>query len=196
MQQRLISLAFLVLMVHAGVSQTDTFRIDNGLSKLEWYGTKVTGTNQGLIALRGGEVWIKDAQLIGGSFEVDMQSITDTDLPKAYRPKLEEHLKSADFFDVEAYPISQFFIKKVTPIEGGKFNAQITGDLTIKGITKEISFPAKVKASATKFAAYGEMTIDRTRFDIRYGSKSFFDDWGDRTIENDFRLEVSLAAKR
>ncbi|NQV53496.1 MAG: YceI family protein [Flavobacteriales bacterium] len=185
----------MLLLALSGIAQTDTFRIDKVLSKIEWFGTKVTGTNHGLIALRAGEVWIKEAQIIGGSFEMDMASITDTDLPKAYQPKLEEHLKSEDFFHVEVHPYSQFVIKNVAPIDRGKFDVQITGNLTIKGITREISFPAKFKASGSRFAAYGEMTIDRTQFDIRYGSTSFFDDWGDRSIENDFRLEISLAAK-
>ena len=127
-----------------------------------------------------------EGKLTGGEFEVDMTSLISTDLEGEYKGKLEGHLKSDDFFGVENHPNSTLVFTKVKA--SGKNSYEVQGDLTIKGITKPVTFDVSVygsKATAT-------MKVDRTDFDIKYGSGSFFDDLGDKTIYDEFDLVVDL----
>ncbi|MEQ9188152.1 MAG: YceI family protein [Cryomorphaceae bacterium] len=180
----------------AAIGQVDTFKVDLASSSIAWTAKKVTGANNGSIDLQIGELWLREANLVGCRFQVDMASIKNEDLPKAYRPKLERHLKSVDFFDVEIFPLAYFVITGISPIRKGTFNYTIVGDLTIKGMSQEVSFPAKIKVKGNRLAAYGIVQVDRRKFDIRYGSSSFFDNLGDRAIDDHFDLEIKLGAKR
>ena len=113
--------------------------------------------------------------------------------------KLVGHLKSDDFFSVEKFKTATFKIKSVKPLAvagEGKANQTITGDLTIKGITHEITFPVMVSFKNGKMVAIGEATVDRSKFDVRYGSPSFFENIGDKAIYDDFTLNFKLAAKK
>ena len=125
-----------------------------------------------------------------------MTTINCTDLEGEYKRKFEGHLKSDDFFGIGSHKTANFKIKKTSDIQGVKgFNTEIVGDLTIKGITHEVTFPAKVEVKDNKLAAYGEMTIDRTKFDIKYGSSNFFEGLGDKAIMDDFTMKISIGAK-
>jgi polyisoprenoid-binding protein YceI len=173
-----------------------TLNVKPEASKVEWFAEKVTGKHNGTVGLKSGQIELDGNTIVGGSFTIDMTTINTTDLEGEYKGKLDGHLKSADFFDVSNHSDAIFIIKKTAPLTGKDgFNTQITGDLTIKGITNEVSFPAKIEIKDDKLAAYGEMTIDRTKYDVKYGSANFFDILGDKAIMDDFVLKISLGAK-
>jgi polyisoprenoid-binding protein YceI len=125
-----------------------------------------------------------------------MTSINVTDLQGEYKGKLEGHLKSDDFFSVEKNTKSVLTIKKVEAIKGSKTaeNFNVTADLTIKGITNEVSFPAIIIVKGNTVTANADFNIDRTKWDIKYGSKSFFEGIGDKAIDNDFNIKVRVVA--
>ncbi len=181
-----------------GGKAAKTLKADTQKSTLTWNGKKVTGEHSGAVKLSDGTLTVDNNQLVGGSFAVDMTTITNTDLTDAgYNAKLIGHLKSDDFFAVEKHPKATFKITKAEPIAGakaGENNYNITGDLTIKGITKPVTFPAAVKISGNQAEAVAKITIDRTKYDIRYGSKSFFDNIGDKAINDDFTVDLKLVA--
>lgn len=185
-----ISLAF------TPITKKEGLNLKPSASTIEWKAEKVTGSHEGTISLKEGYIEIEDNKLVGGSFLVDMTSINVTDLDGGSKGKLEGHLKSADFFNTEKHKLSKFTITSVSPLKDEVFNTTITGKLMIKGITEEVSFPAKVDIQDGKFAAYGEMKVDRTKYDVRYGSSSFFDNLGDKAIYDEFELKISLGASR
>ncbi len=158
-------------------------------STLIWTASKVTGTHTGTVALKDGGLEFDDKGMLkGGSFEIDMTTIANTDLGDRMRGKLEGHLKSDDFFGVETHPSSFVKLKKVIS-RGTPGDYKVVADLTIKGITKEIKFFAKV----TDQNATANITIDRSEYNVRYGSGSFFDNLGDKTIYDEFEIKVNLA---
>ncbi|TAF45112.1 MAG: YceI family protein [Sphingobacteriales bacterium] len=172
--------------------KSNTYTVNVNKSSVTWVGRKVTGEHAGKIKLASGNLIADNKTLKGGNFTIDMTSISCTDLTGEYMEKLLGHLKSDDFFAVEKYPVSTFEITKVTPL--GKGTANITGKLSIKGITQTINFPAVITISGKTIVAEAKkVMVDRTNFDIRYGSKSFFN-LGDKAIDNDFELNISLVA--
>ena len=155
-------------------------------STVTWKAYKVTGSHTGTVNLIEGALMFDDGKLSGGSFTVDMTSLISTDLEGEYKGKLEGHLKSDDFFGVATHPTSSLVLTNVET--SGKNSYEVTGDLTIKGITKPITFDISIygsKATAT-------MKIDRAEYDVRYGSGSFFDNLGDKTIYDEFDMVVDL----
>ncbi len=157
-------------------------------------GQKVTGQHNGLVNLKEGSFEFKDGVLTGGTFTVDMTTIVDSDMTGEYKGKLEGHLKSDDFFGVAKYPTSVFTITKAVPQGPGKY--KVVGNITIKGKTEEIQFPATLEEKDGKVTGTASLTIDRSKFDVRYGSGSFFDDLGDKTIYDDFELTVNIVASK
>ena len=155
-------------------------------SSVSWKAYKVTGSHYGTVALKSGALMFDGEKLTGGEFTVDMTSINTTDLEGESKNELDGHLKSADFFGVEKHPTSTLVFTEVSA--SGKNSYQVTGDLTIKGITKPVTFDVSVygsKATAT-------LKVDRAEYDVRYGSGSFFDNLGDKTIYDEFDLVVDL----
>ena len=131
--------------------------------------------------------------LVGGSFTIDMNTIKDTDLNGDYAGKLEKHLKSDDFFGVETYPVATLIILEAKP---GANNAYtIKANLTIKGITQPIEFVAIVTPDGKNYRAESKLNIDRSLFNVKYGSGKFYDDLGDKTIYDEFELNVSLVTE-
>ncbi len=155
-------------------------------SKVVWKGYKVTGSHEGLITVQSGMLNFKDDKLAGGEFMIDMTTIIATDLEGEYKGKLEGHLKSDDFFGVEKYPTAKLIFSKVKAT--GKNSYEITGDLTIKGKTNPITFNMSVYGNK----ANASLKIDRTKYDVKYGSTSFFDGLADKAIYDDFDLVVDL----
>jgi polyisoprenoid-binding protein YceI len=156
-------------------------------STVTWKGYKVTGSHYGTINLSEGALMFEGDKLTGGEFVVDMTSLISTDLEGESKGKLEGHLKSDDFFGIENNPTSKLVFINVKAT--GKNSYQVTGDLTIKGKTNPITFDVSVygnKATAT-------MKVDRSKYDVKYGSGSFFDNLGDKTIYDEFDLVVDLA---
>ena len=128
-----------------------------------------------------------------------MKTIKNTDLSGEYQTKLENHLKSDDFFSVEKNPTAIFAISSVTALADGNKegnNFTLAGSLTIKGITNEISFPAKINFDGNDMSAAGTATIDRSKYNVRYGSTSFFDDLGDKAIYDEFKLNFNIKASK
>jgi len=163
-------------------------KVDLSKSKITWIGKKVTGQHTGNISLKSANLEFGKMGLSGGSFEMSMGTITCTDMQGEYADKLVGHLKSEDFFSTEKFPVASFKITKATPTaKAGTY--KVDGNLTIKGITKPVSFDAMVDNGNAK----AKITIDRTQYDIKYGSGSFFDNLGDKAIDNNFILEVDLA---
>ena len=156
-------------------------------SKVTWKAYKVTGSHTGTVNLKSGTLIFDDnGMLTGGEFEADMTSITVTDLEGEYKDKLEGHLKSDDFFSVANHPSSKLVFTNVKST--GKNAYEVTGDLTIKGITKPVTFDVSIYGSK----AMATMKIDRAQYDVRYGSGSFFENLGDKTIYDEFDLVVDL----
>jgi polyisoprenoid-binding protein YceI len=155
-------------------------------SKVIWKGYKVTGSHEGTINLKSGFLTFNDNKLTGGEFVMDMNTIVTTDLQGEYKGKLEGHLKSDDFFGVEKHPTAKLVISKVDAT--GKNSYKITGNLTIKGITNVITFDLSVYGNKANAA----LKIDRTKYDVRYGSTSFFDNLKDKAIYDEFDLVADL----
>lgn len=173
--------------------ETVTYDIDVQQSEITWKGEKVAGEHLGTIQLKEGSLALEDGKLVGGNFTIDMSTISNTDLEGEQKGKLEGHLKSDDFFGVETYPTATLTITEVTPEADNTY--QITGDLTIKDKTHEIQFPATVSSKGNQVTAEASITVDRSEYDVRYGSGSFFDNLGDKVIYDDFHLQVSLVAE-
>lgn len=174
-------------------SSTQSLSVNTTASDLKWTGYKVTGKHYGSVGLKQGKLDMKDGQLTGGMFVIDMTSITVEDLSGGTKDKLEGHLKSSDFFGVENHPEAMLQITEVTP--NGVNRYKIEADLTIKDITKPIKFYATTEMENGITVATAEMTIDRSEYNVRYGSGSFFDNLGDKTIYDDFDLTVKIVAE-
>ncbi|WAC03393.1 YceI family protein [Lacinutrix neustonica] len=154
-------------------------------STITWKGYKITGAHEGTIDLKEGALTFNNDALTGGHFIMDMTSINTTDLEGESKGKLDGHLKSADFFGTDAHPTADL---KITNVVSNGNTYTVTGDLTIKNITNPVTFTMDVKDNT----ATATVKIDRTKFDIKYGSASFFDGLKDKAISNEFDINVNL----
>jgi len=174
-----------------------TLPVSTAGSTMTWNAKKFGGEHTGTIKLADGTLEVNSGKLVGGSFVIDMTSITVTDITEAGpNQKLTGHLKSDDFFSVEKHPTSTFRISKVTPVakpKAGEANYTITGDLTIKGITNSISFPATVKVAENAAEAEAKIEVDRTKFDIKYRS-GMLGTAADKVIYDTFTIDLKLKA--
>jgi len=155
-------------------------------SKVTWKGYKVTGSHQGTIAIQSGSLTFFEEKLTSGEIIIDMKSIENTDMKDEYKRKLEGHLKSDDFFGVEKFPTATLVFNDVKSV--GKNSYTVTGKLTIKGITNPIIFSLSVYGNK----ATANLKIDRTKFKVKYGSTSFFDNLRDKAIYDEFDLIADL----
>jgi polyisoprenoid-binding protein YceI len=170
-----------------------SYAVDTKATTATWVGKKVTGQHTGGISISTGSIASDGKTITGGSFEFDMNSITCTDLTdKGYNEKLIGHLKGDDFFATAKHPKAKFDITKVTLKSGNDYD--VTGKLTIKGITNEITFPAMIKLDEKAIVTVAKIMVNRTKFDIKYGSASFFDSIGDKAINDEFELDVNVVA--
>lgn len=180
-----IALALVALVTLSTTAQTK--KVDAAKSTINWVGKKVTGSHEGTINLKDGALVFKGKKLVGGNFTVDMTSINTTDLDGKGKANLDGHLKSDDFFGTENFPTANLVFKKMIDKGNGVYG--VSADLTIKGKTNDIGFEITVAANS----ATADLKIDRTKYDIKYGSGSFFSDLGDKTINDEFELKVKLA---
>lgn len=195
MKLQLIAAAALVALTTAfkPAAKVDTFKIDPAASKVEWEGKKVAGKHNGELKIQSGTLLLSGNKLAGGTFKLDMNSLSCTDLEGESAQKLVGHLKNDDFFSVQKYPAADFVITKIAPAAAGK--VAVTGNLTVKGATHPLTFQANVVRSGnTVKAVANNIQVDRTKYDVRYGSKSFFSSIGDKAIDDVFTLNVSLVA--
>ena len=154
-------------------------------SKISWKAYKVVGEHYGSVKLKEGAFKFSGKELIGGEFTIDMTSISTEDLSGEYKDKLDGHLKSDDFFAVEKFKTSTIKFNKVKK-EGNAYNVEAS--LTIKGITKPVNF----KLNFNNNIATAKLKVDRTKYDIKYGSASFFDGLKDRAINDEFDIDVEI----
>lgn len=176
--------------------------VDLANSIINWEGAKPTGTHTGTIGLSNGEVIIDGVTLTGGSFTLDMNSIANSDLGEGMKDRLENHLKGFaegkedHFFNVAKYPTATFELSKVTLLEGDSDASHLVyGNLTMKGVTKEIGFKANVKVEeGSVTVSTPPFTIDRTLWGVNYNSKSVFEDLGDNFVNDEIGLTINLKA--
>ena len=171
------------------------YKVDSAKSTLKWTGKKVTGEHTGTIKISTGTLTVDKNVITAGSFDIDLTTITSTDITDpSTNAKLIGHLKADDFFSVAKFPKATFVITSVK--SKGKDLYDVTGNLTIKGITNPVAFPATIKAEAGKVTATATILVDRTKYDIKFRSASFFSDLGDKAIDNDFALDLNLVATK
>ncbi len=173
-----------------------TYIADIEASLIEWTGFKPGGSHNGTINLSTGTVSISDNSIESGSFEADMTSITVLDIPadKKGNADLVGHLKNNDFFDVENHSNATFEVTGISEAEG---KTMLSGNLTIKGISQNITFPVSLTTAGDKMTLTSEaFTIDRTKWDIKYKSKSIFGDLGDKFINDDIELKVNITGNK
>lgn len=169
----------------------DKIEIDPATSKVVYVAKKVTGSHTGEVKLASGHLNFDKGALTGGEFVADMTSISNTDIAdKNYHKKFIDHMISDDFFGVEKHKTASFIIKNVTKRKDDHY--KVSGDLTIKGKTAPVSFDA----IATNEKATATLTFDRTKYDIKYGSGKFFQGLGDKMINDDVQLEITLTTKK
>jgi polyisoprenoid-binding protein YceI len=180
-----IALALVVVLSTAAVS-AQSKNINTTTSTIEWVGKKVTGQHNGTVNFKDGALVFKGKKLTGGTFTVDMTSLTATDLTGEYLGKLNGHLKADDFFGTDKFPTAKLVFKKIATKSPNVYT--VTADLTIKGITKPVAFDLTVNGNTATTA----FNVDRTKYGIKYNSKSFFDSIGDKAIYDEFELKVAL----
>ncbi|MCK6607989.1 MAG: YceI family protein [Flavobacterium sp.] len=179
-----IALALVAFVSFAVNAQSK--KVDVTKSTINWVGKKVTGAHEGTITLKEGALVFKGKKVVNGNFTVDMTTINTTDLDGKGKANLDGHLKSDDFFGVEKFPTATLVFKTIG--EKGKGVYAVTADLTIKGKTEPIKFDLTVAGNT----ATTSLNVDRTKYGIQYGSGSFFDNLGDKTINDEFELKVKL----
>lgn len=184
-------------MALAAVGQT-AYRVDPAATTVTWTGRKVIGQHTGHIKVESGSVqWGRDG-MAGAEITIDMTSITVLDMDPESTAELTSHLKSRDFFNVWQYPRSTFRGSRVEKIAGaaaGAPNYAVTGDLSIKGISRPVSFPVLAVQDKLGIHAKGTLVFDRTQYGIKYRSGSFFDALGDKVIDDKVQIDFDLWAK-
>ena len=185
-----LSLLGLVLLISAGVT-AQTFTINKDKSVINWKGEKIVGNSHvGTLQFAEGSIKMKKGKLVGGSFVVDMTTMAESE----GSTRLEGHLKSDDFFSVEKFPTASLEIKSSS--EGENDDLEVTADLTIKGIKQEVTFSAMVKESGDGINGSADLVFDRAKFDVKYGSNSFFDDLADKAISDNITLTINIMASK
>ena len=182
-----LSILFSSISYAITITPENDKEINTKNSSVLWKGNKVTGSHEGTIKIKSGFLKFEKKKFIGGEFEIDMNSLICTDLSGEYKAKLEGHLKSDDFFGVTNFPTATLKIKKVKQKKGNAY--ECTAEIKIKGKTENIIF----NTILNKNSAAANIKIDRTKFDVKYGSGSFFEGLGDNMIYDEFDLNINLS---
>lgn len=170
------------------------FQIQTSSSTVNWTGKKVLGLHTGSINIANGFIDIVDSTIVGGEIQIDMTSIVITDIEdKKTHDEFLAHLLNDDFFSVDKFKTAKLTVTGSSKIEINKF--KIDGDLTIKDITHPVSFIATVEVFTDFLHSLGEIVIDRTLYNIRYGSGKFIVNLGDKLIYDDFVLQFKLVGQ-
>ncbi|MDD2564853.1 MAG: YceI family protein [Salinivirgaceae bacterium] len=177
----------LIILLTSSIMFAQKSDVNTKESTIEWLGKKIGGQHNGNIQIKSGSIELKNEIIVAGNFIIDMTTITNLDLEdEKTKRNLVGHLKSDDFFGVAKYPTAIFTITKTTPFKNGK--ATITGNITIKENTEPITFEVVKSGKAYQ----SKIEIDRSKFNVRYGSDSFFDNLGDKVIDDIFTLDIKL----
>jgi len=184
-----------VFVLASSFASAQVYNVDNKKSTLNWLAKKVTGQHEGTVSIKSGQLVFDKSILKSGTFVINMQSIVCTDIKDAdTNAKLIGHLRSEDFFSVTANPEASLVITQVKVVD--KTTYQIKAKLTIKGITDMVDFPATLSISNGKVTAVANIVVDRTKYNVRYGSAKFFDSLGDKAISDVFEIMVKLEASK
>lgn len=185
-----IALTIITAFAFATKPHIDNVRVNSENSTIKWIGSKVASSHEGTVNIQKGMLMIDHGTLVGGQFSIDMTSISNTDMEGRKKERLEWHLKNADFFDVEQFPLAIITITKAVKGEGNSY--KIVANLTVKGITHSVTFPATVEINGLNFLATAKIKIDRTKWGIEYNSGNFFKDLGDKIILDEIEFDVYL----
>lgn len=186
-------LALTVSFVSIANDGGNDYKLDTEKSVIKWIGKKFGGQHTGGLTFKSGVVEVKDNKIVKASFSTDMTTITCSDLDGQYGDKLIGHLKSGDFFDVENHATANFEMKTFTSNNDG--TGTMVGQLTIKGISQEMSVPVSYKVGAGMVAIRGDVKFDRTKFDVNYGSSSALDIIKEKAISDDVEFSFTIVAK-
>lgn len=196
MRLMLALIAATLLIASTTFAANQVVAIDPKQSSIDWVGRKLLGEHHGTVAVKNGEVRLQDGKPVSGKFQIDMQTIAVQDLKDPVdNKKLTGHLKSDDFFGVSLFPIVSVELTKFEFIAGataGQPNYQVSGIVSIKGITQPLAFPATISVGEGTAVASAVITLDRTKFNVRYGSNKFFDNLGNRVISDNFDVTVKV----
>lgn len=174
--------------------ETVTYAVDTEASTVQWFGSKPVGSSEsGVVAISEGQLTFAGSELVEGTVMIDMTSIESTDLSGNMKNMLEDHLKSDEFFGVETHPTAMLVLKSAEPTDVEN-QYTVVADLTIKETTDEITFVTDVVVGDSSLEATADIVIDRSIYDVRYGSGSFFSNLGDDLISDEMELTVSLVA--
>lgn len=187
-----IILSITLLLFSAYTNAQTTYKVNTNSTQINWKGYKPAGKHYGTIGLKSGFFIVINDKIVEGDFVIDMNSIVNTDLDSSSKgnAKLVNHLKSEDFFDVEKYPTASF---KITSTENKENKILIRGDLTIKNKTNPIEFIASVKIDENQLIFNSEIfKIDRSRWDIKYKSNSFFNNLADKFIYDEMEISITI----
>jgi polyisoprenoid-binding protein YceI len=188
--KNIITLSVIMALAGMNTYAQEKYTADREQTKLLWLGEKVTGQHTGTILLKSGWLNWKDNEIVSGELNVDMSSLKDSEANE----RLEGHLKSDDFFGVEKYPEAKLLITGSSPFDKG--TGVVSGTLSIKGVTNPIEFKASLQKKDEGLWFFANIIVDRTKYNIRYGSGTFIDNLGDKTIFDEFKLKVSLFVKK
>lgn len=194
-----LALALIGSTSFANDGNGDKYTVQTKASTLNWVGKKVGGSHTGTIAIKEGTLTVANGKIETALVTIDMTTIrvTDEGMDDGTKGKLVGHLNSPDFFNVEEHTTAKFQLTAFTPIQSSTVaNYTVTGKLTIKGITHEITFPAIVRMSEGRIEASANLTFDRSKWDVRYGSGSFFDNLGDKVIYDDVQIGFNFVATK
>lgn len=177
----------------SSIAKGQKYTIDTKESVVTWKGSMqvIANSHTGYVYISKGELMMDNGQLVGGTAEVDMNTIEEENYGSDN--ELVEHLKSPDFFDVKKFPFSTIAITKVASINGE--DKEITGNLTIKGIKHPITFPAKMEVKDGIVNANGKLVIDRTKWNVRYKSGKFYDNLADQAMSDSIEFNIKIVAK-
>ncbi len=179
------------------IQKADTYVVDVDKSKIFWTGKGVGKQHTGFVTIQSGTVLIDTKTVTGGFMYINMKSITDTDIKDAgFNKNLVDHLKSPDFFFAAKFPTSTFKIIKAERLDvpEGQPNYKVSGELAIKGIKKPIDFMSTIKYVKKSIVITGDAEFDRTAYEIKYNSGNFFQDLGDKLIEDKIQLRLDIHA--
>ena len=186
-----IALAIITTFSFATKPHIDNVVVNADNSTVKWIGSKVASSHEGAVNIQKGMLMIDHGTLVGGQFSIDMNSISCSDIESEKKNQyLVGHLKNEDFFNVEQFPLATITITEAVKGEGNSY--KILADLTIKGITQPVTFPAKVEINGLNFLATAKIKIDRTKWGIEYNSGNFFKDLGDKIILDEIQFDVYL----
>ena len=175
-------------LISISFSYSQSLTANKTQSLIRWYGEELTGkTHFGNLSFKEGQIELQDGLIIGGNFVVNMTSLSVEDLSGGAKGRLEGHLRSDDFFSVDKYPEATLKISQKAKVEGDV--QKLYGELTIKGIKHAVDFSIIL---VDKKTATANLTFDRSKYNVRFRSGSFFENLGDKLILDDIRMEVSL----